>query len=111
MPDRLFHLALPADWSAAQHAGVYEISTREMCWDEVGFIHLSFAHQWPAVRAAFYADVTDELLLLEVDPLRVADDIRLEVGNLQTGEQFPHLYAPLPVKSVVGTTPLAPPHA
>lgn len=111
MPDRLFHLALPADWSGAQRDGIYVMSTRGMRWDEVGFIHLSFAHQWPVVRAAFYADVTDELLLLEVDPTQVADDVRLEVGHPETGEQFPHLYAPLPVRAVIGTTALTPPHA
>lgn len=87
------------------------MSTRGMRLGEVGFIHLSFAHQWPTVRSAFYADVPGELLLLEIDPARVADDLAIEVGDPQTGDRFPHLYAPLPIDAVIDVTPLAPPHA
>lgn len=106
----LFHLAEPAQWAAAQATGVYEWSTRGRTLVDEGFIHASTADQWPRVRAAFYADITGPLVLLHIDPTRLAVPIRWEVGNPATGERFPHLYGPLPVAAVVGTTELAPPH-
>lgn len=111
MVDRLFHLALPQDWAAARATGSYEMSTRGMTLAEVGFIHLSFEGQWPTVRAAFYADVSGDLLLLELDPDRLGEDVVVEVGNPQTGEQFPHLYGALPIDAVLEVIPLSPPHA
>lgn len=95
----LFHLALPADWIRAQERGEYRVSTRGVTLEEQGFIHLSFEHQWPATRQRFYADVED-LLLLHVDAADL--EIIVEVGNPETGEQFPHLYGPLPIECVTG---------
>lgn len=111
MADRLFHLALPQDWAQAQVAGSYAMSTRGAPLSEVGFIHLSFESQWPTTRAAFYADVSVDLLLLELDAHRLGDDVVVEVGNPQTGELFPHLYSALPVDAVLEVTRLPPPHA
>lgn len=93
----LFHLALPADWILAQEQGEYSVSTRGVTLEEQGFIHLSFQRQWPATRQRFYADVRD-LLLLHVDAADL--EIVVEVGNPETGEQFPHLYGPLPIECV-----------
>jgi uncharacterized protein (DUF952 family) len=101
----LFHLALPDDWAAAQASGSYEMSTRGASLADVGFIHLSYAHQWPRVRDAFYSDVT-ELVLLEIDPVAIAANIVVEVGHPETGEEFPHLYAALPTSAVIDTTPV-----
>ncbi|WP_018155200.1 DUF952 domain-containing protein [Demetria terragena] len=99
MSTPLFHLALPSDWEEAQRRGVYEISTRGATLTQVGFMHLSYEHQWPQVRAAFYGDV-EELVLLTIDAEQIEADVVVEVGNPQTGEEFPHLYAPLPVAAV-----------
>ena len=63
----LYHLADPSDYGLACAAGEYRISTRGMTLDEVGFVHLSYAAQWPATRQRFYADVTTPLLLLTID--------------------------------------------
>jgi glutathione S-transferase len=97
--DRLYHLALPGDWAAARDAGSYRISTQGATLDEVGFIHCSFAHQLDATDARFYGDL-DEVLVLEIDPSRLDDDVRVEDLH-GTGEEFPHLYGPLPVGAVV----------
>jgi uncharacterized protein (DUF952 family) len=51
------------------------------------------------------------LLLLEIDPDRLREPPVEEVGNAETGETFPHLYAALPVEAVVAVTELLPPHA
>lgn len=108
MAASLFHLAVPDDWATARSTGSYTMSTRGLTLDQVGFIHLSHAHQWPATRARFYADLADELVLLEIDPTGL--DVREEIGNPETGELFPHLYGPLPVGQVIGERRLAPPH-
>ena len=76
-----------------------------------GFIHCSSDRQWPVVRRSFYADYPTPLLLLEIDEARLPELPVNEVGNTETGETFPHLYAALPVDAVVGVTELAPPHA
>jgi uncharacterized protein (DUF952 family) len=46
-----------------------------------------------------------ELVLLEIDPRRVAPDIRYE--NLDGGDElFPHVYGPLNRDAVLATHPL-----
>lgn len=107
---RIYHLADPDDWAAAQESGRYAISTRGRTLAEEGFIHTSYAAQWPIVRSAFYGGVATPLLLLVIDPDRLTSPLLVEVGNLETGEEFPHIYGPLNVDAVVGTTNLDPPH-
>ena len=108
---RIYHLAEPAEWVAALESGSYERSTRGRSLAEVGFIHASNAEQWPVVRRSFYADVTGPLLLLEIDPDLLGSPLVVEVGNPETGEEFPHVYGPLDVDAVVGIHELAPPHS
>jgi glutathione S-transferase len=59
----VFHLALASDWSAAQEAGDYRVSTIGVTLEQEGFLHASFAHQWEGVRSRYYADVTEPLVL------------------------------------------------
>ena len=104
--ERLFHLALRRDWEAAREAGEYGVSTRGRTWAEEGFLHASYAHQWQGVRDAYYADVTEPLVLLEVDPALLDVPVVEEVpagGN----EAFPHVYGPLPVAAVVAVRELS----
>lgn len=107
----IYHLADPADWAAAQSAGAYTRSTRGRSLEDEGFVHCSDAAQWPVVRRTFYGDLPGPLLLLEVDEARLTSPLVREVGNPATGETFPHVYGPLDVGAVVGTTRLDPPHA
>ncbi len=106
----IHHLALRSHWLEAQRTGRYPWSTLGRTVEQEGFVHLSSDTQWPVVRAAFYRDVTEPLVLLHVDESLLNDPLVVEVGNPATGETFPHLYGPLPVEAVVGTTELAPPH-
>ncbi len=106
---QLFHLADPFDYGLACVAGEYRMSTRGRTLEDEGFVHMSYAAQWPATRARFYGDVEGPLLLLTVDPTGL--DVRPEVGNPATGEVFPHLYGPLPLANVVRVERLDPPHA
>jgi uncharacterized protein (DUF952 family) len=103
---RLFHIALASDWSAAQQAGEYRISTLGRTLDEVGFVHASYAVQVAGVMAAFYSGVTEPLLLLAIDPARLGCKVRDE-EVAPGGEMFPHIYGPIPVAAVTGNTPVS----
>lgn len=100
LPD-LFHVADAAEWSA----GSYARSTRGLDLADVGYVHLAFAWQTQGVLDRFYADVSEPLVLLRVDPERLTAAVRLEEvpGG---GERFPHLYGPLEPSCVVEEVPL-----
>ena len=106
-PGWLYHLALRLEWQVARADGVYRRSTRGRSLEEVGFIHLSSAHQVPATASRFYADLpAAEVLLLTIDPQRLAAaglEVRLELAY--GGEPFPHLYGPLPLAAVLRAEP------
>ncbi len=88
----LYHLVAREAWEAARAAGVYappSLATE-------GFIHLTTDAQWPGVRARFYADAKD-LLVLAIDAARLASPVVFEPAD---GDRFPHLYGPLPIDAV-----------
>ena len=105
---RIFHIATLADWEAARRSGSYTTSTRGRTLTEEGFIHASHADQWPGVRELFYADVTEPLVLLEIDPDRLGVPVVEEVPP-GADRAFPHIYGALDVAAVVTATPLDPP--
>jgi glutathione S-transferase len=107
----IYHLAERAHWEQALRDGVYTRSTRRLSLAEEGFIHASSAQQWPVVRRRFYGDVGEPLVLLEIDESRLGSRVVHEVGDPTSGEVFPHVYGPIEVGAVVGTTVLDPPHA
>ena len=94
----LFHIIDPAVWAAT--AGEY----RPPSLAGEGFIHFSFADQVEGTANRHYADAP-ALIVLEVDPARLPDEIRVE-DSYGAGTEFPHLYGPLPVAAVVAVHPL-----
>lgn len=104
---RIFHIATLADWEAAQAAGAYTTSTLGVTLEQEGFIHASRADQWPGVRAAFYAEVTEPLVLLEIDTELLDAPVVEEPPAPGVAETFPHVYGAIPVGAVVGVTPMA----
>jgi uncharacterized protein (DUF952 family) len=96
---RIFHIASAADWRATRPSGSYRLSTRGRSLEQVGFIHCSYAEQVTRIANAFYSGVHG-LVLLAIDPERVAAPIRAEAGEA-TDEQFPHIYGPLNADAVV----------
>ncbi|GAA3133545.1 DUF952 domain-containing protein [Planomonospora alba] len=103
----ILHLALTADWQAARTAGEYRVSTRGRTLEQEGFIHACADHaQLAGVARRFYRGVTEPLTLLTIDPAGL--DVRLEAAP-DTGEAFPHVYGPIPVRAVVSATPYTPP--
>ena len=100
MTEPIYHLALARDWEAAQFAGAYTVSTLGRTLAEEGFIHAARADQWPGVRERYYAGVTEPLVLLVIDPDRLAAEVRTEaVPGLD--ETFPHVYGPIELDAVV----------
>ncbi|MFG3405886.1 DUF952 domain-containing protein [Streptomyces sp. NPDC048142] len=108
MTEPLLHLAEAPLWEAARGTGTYEMSTRGRTLQEEGFIHFSLPHQLPGVARMLYGDGDGDdgpdLVVLVVDPDRLAAPVRYEAMK-PGGEEFPHLYGPLPVSAVVEVRP------
>ena len=103
---RIFHIATAADWADAQRAGAYTTSTRGVTLEEEGFIHASRADQWEGVRAAYYADVTEPLVLLEIDTDLLEAPVVEELPAPSATETFPHVYGAIPPTAVVAVRSL-----
>ena len=98
----ILHLTERSLWEAARERGAYEISTRGRTLQEEGFIHCSTRAQLPKVAAFLYGtyDGPDDLVVLVVDPERLDVPLRYEAVE-PGGEEFPHVYGPLPAGAVV----------
>lgn len=104
MVEPLFHLAEREHWEHARRTGSYRVSTRGRSLADVGFVHCSLRHQVRGVADALYADV-DDLVLLVVDPDRLDAPVRYEPA-VPGGEDFPHVYGPLPADAVTEVHPV-----
>ncbi|KOU67577.1 glutathione S-transferase [Streptomyces sp. MMG1533] len=94
----ILHITERSLWEAARARGTYEMSTRGRTLQEEGFIHCSTRAQLPRT-AAFYEGV-DDLVVLVVDPSRLDAPVKYEAAK-PGGEEFPHVYGPIPVDAVV----------
>ena len=106
----VLHLAEAAHWDEALRTGEYRWSTRGRTLEEEGFIHCATPEQLPGVLSRYYASFTGDLLVLTVDPERLAAPLRWDVVNTVTGERFPHVYGPITPDAVTRTHLLRPPH-
>jgi uncharacterized protein (DUF952 family) len=91
--ERIYHLVLRSTWERdpSRDYEADSLSTE-------GFIHCSLAGQAAGSANRFYAGATD-LLLLEIDPNRLASPLRHEPAG--SGELFPHIYGPINRSAVV----------
>ena len=103
---RIFHIATLTDWESAQQSGAYTTSTLGVTLEEEGYIHASRSDQWEGVRAAFYADVREPLVLLEIDTDLLDVPVVEEVPAPGVTETFPHVYGAIPPSAVVSVQPL-----
>lgn len=103
----IFHLALASDWVAAEASGAYTTSTLGRTLAEEGFIHASRADQWTAVRERFYGDVSEPLVLLQIDTDLLDVPVVEEPAVPGGSETFPHIYGRLPATAVVKAIPLS----
>lgn len=98
MTIHLFHLAEPAEWAR---------STDTYCPPSVeqeGFVHCSTADQLPVVARERYLD-HNGLILLTIDPEQLDHEALVYEDLYGQGEEFPHVYGPLPTSAVVNTGP------
>jgi uncharacterized protein (DUF952 family) len=103
MPEPIFHVATAADWEAAVREGAYTTSTRGRTLAEEGYIHASRREQVPLVLERWYADVDEPLVLLVIDPDRLAAEVRVEpVGH----DTYPHVHGPIAPTAVVEVQPI-----
>ncbi|MEV0488608.1 DUF952 domain-containing protein [Streptomyces atratus] len=101
MAELLLHLTEGPLWEAARGIGTYETSTRGRTLHEEGFIHCSLPHQLPGVAETLYgAETPADLVVLVIDPARLSVPVRYE-ALVPGGEEFPHIYGPVPVDAVV----------
>ena len=101
---QLLHLTEAPLWESARASGTYEMSTRGRTLHEEGFIHCSLPHQLSGVAETLYGEEDDGLVVLVIDPARLAVPVRYE-AMAPGGEEFPHIYGPLPVEAVVAVLP------
>jgi uncharacterized protein (DUF952 family)/uridine phosphorylase len=69
-----------------------------------GFVHLSSAAQVLLTASRYYSGAGD-LKLMVLDSEQLTDHLKWE-DLYGRGEEFPHLYAPIPASSVVAVAPL-----
>jgi uncharacterized protein (DUF952 family) len=99
---RIFHIATLDDWKQAQETGTYTTATYGRTLEQEGFIHAARHDQIPGVRDFYYAEVTEPLIVLEVD----TDLLDAEVRDEQVGDEiYPHVYGPIPTEAVVAWRP------
>lgn len=98
MTEPIFHLAKPRDWASSTDA------YRAPSFEEEGFIHCSTAAQLARVAHELFAGEND-LILLTIDPSELDDETLVYEDLYDLGEEFPHVYSPLPTSAVIATGP------
>jgi uncharacterized protein (DUF952 family) len=91
----ILHIATPSEWAAATRTG--QIAPPSLATE--GFVHCSTRVQLAGTLGRHFAGA-GPLVLLALDAAAIARDLRWEEGL--AGEQFPHVYAPIPIAAVVG---------
>ena len=94
----IYHLAEPRDWAASGDDYV------PAAYEQEGFIHCSTAGQISSVARRHY-DGRNDLVLLTIDPRALAPGTLVYEDLYGLGEDFPHVYGPLPTGAVVATGP------
>jgi uncharacterized protein (DUF952 family) len=93
----IYHLAQPGDWAGSTD------EYRAPSLEGEGFIHCSTADQLAEVARRHYRDQND-LILLTIAPTSIQDMLVYE-DPYGLGEEYPHIYGPIPTSAVVTTGP------
>ncbi len=100
MTQLIFKIAARALWQAAEAKGVFDGAPIDHA---DGYIHFSTAAQVVETAAKHFMGQND-LLLIAVDADLLGDALIYEVSR--GGDLFPHLYASLPLDTVLWVKPL-----
>ena len=92
----ILHFCSRDEWAAAKAAGEYAADTLAT----EGFIHCSTVDLVLLPANAIAGGRTD-LVLLEIEPDRLAAPPRYEPGEGPGSPMFPHIYGPIPEAAVV----------
>ncbi len=104
---RLYHIVPAAELRPALEPAAYRPASLE----REGFVHCALRASVLSVADDYYADASDELLLLEIDPERLASEVRYEapaprvgarIAHLATASEFPHVYGPIQTEAIAG---------
>lgn len=94
----IFHLATPAEWTAAQASG--SVAPPSLATE--GFVHCSTGAQLDDTITRHFAGA-EELVLLRLRHDDVSDALRWEESR--PGEAFPHVYRAIRLDEVVEIVP------
>lgn len=97
MTEPIHHLAEPGDWAASGE------EYRAPSLEGEGFLHCSTAEQLARTARELYGDRND-LILLTIDVDAISAHVVYE-DLYDRGEDFPHIYGPLPARAVLTTGP------
>jgi glucose-1-phosphatase len=89
----IFHLVPAEEWARGDDP------YRPASLEAEGFVHCSAREQIPRVAASVFAHRPD-LVLLEIDPEQLPSEVIWE-DLYDLGEDFPHVYGPIPRTAVV----------
>ena len=92
---RIFHIVAEPDWRAACAQGSY----RPPSLEQEGFVHFSYRDQVARTANARFGG-RDDLLVIEVDPARLAERV-IDEDLYGSDEEFPHVYGPIPTAAAV----------
>jgi uncharacterized protein len=103
----IYHIVPESDLRAQLTGLVYAPSSLH---DE-GFVHCAFEPSVIPVANDYFAGVPGRVLLLEIDPGRLASETRTEAAapiagggssHLAGASQFPHVYGPIDKEAITG---------
>jgi uncharacterized protein (DUF952 family) len=109
--ERIFHLALLSEFRAGVRDGAY--APRRLVED--GFVHCADRGSVLAVAADYFADASEPVLLLEIDPERLGAPVVREAAapipggggsHLEGAALFPHVYGSIALAAIAGVAPL-----
>jgi uncharacterized protein (DUF952 family) len=103
----IYHIVIESDIRAQLGGLVYLPSGLR----DDGFVHCALETSVVPVANDYYAGAPGRLLLLEIDPRRLASETRYEAAaptagagssHLASASQFPHVYGPINKEAITG---------
>lgn len=99
---RIYKLLPKSDWEQALSEGVLHGTDQDR---RDGFIHFSSASQLQETARRYFQGHKD-VVVLEVEDHTLGSALKWEISR--DGAPFPHLFAPLPIQSVLSARAFAP---
>jgi uncharacterized protein (DUF952 family) len=101
----IYHIVIESNFRAQLEGAVYLPSDLS----DDGFVHCALEASVIPVANDYYAGASGRLLLLEIDPGRLASETRYEAAaptagggssHLASAPQFPHVYGPIDQEAI-----------